>query len=68
MAVFAHPGDTIQSLATLYHAPMWSLTALNHVTDGTALTPGQRIVVPRHLVPAVEAADGAPAGQTQPKH
>jgi pimeloyl-ACP methyl ester carboxylesterase len=67
MAVFAHPGDTMQSLATLYHVPMWSLTALNHVTDSTALTPGQRIVVPRHLVPPVAAADGTMSSQPPPK-
>jgi alpha-beta hydrolase superfamily lysophospholipase len=67
MAVFAHPGDTTQSLATLYHVPTWALTQINHVTDTAALTPGQRLVVPRRLVPSTAAADGAASSQTPAK-
>ena len=68
MAVFAHPGDTLRSLAALYHVPMWALTQLNHITDNAVLTPGQRLIVPRDLVPPAAATDGAVSSQTPAKH
>jgi hypothetical protein len=48
----AHAGDTLKTFADTYHVPMWSLTELNPAATGGQLTEGQRIVVPRHLVPA----------------
>jgi len=68
MAVFTHPGDTLQSLAALYHVPVWALTQLNNVTDSTVLTPGQRLVVPRRLVPPPPAIDSSVSSQTPAKH
>lgn len=59
-AVFAQPGDTLQTVAESYNVPLWSLTQINHMQDNTPLTPGQRIVVPRHLVPLVEDASAPP--------
>ncbi|MGY3620100.1 LysM peptidoglycan-binding domain-containing protein [Bradyrhizobium sp. USDA 10063] len=60
----ARAGDTLQSLATANHVPLWSLTQANQLSDNAPLTAGQRIVVPRHLMPvtqqpATTAADAA---------
>jgi hypothetical protein len=49
VAVSAHAGDTLQTLAVAYHVPLWALTQINKVPDSAALTDGQRIVVPRYL-------------------
>jgi hypothetical protein len=54
--VFARPGDTLQTIAALYHVPLWSLTEINKGADDTPLVPGERIVVPRHLVPLAEVS------------
>lgn len=51
---FARAGDTLQSLATAYHVPLWSLTQANHLPDNAPLTAGQRIVIPRHLMPVAQ--------------
>lgn len=56
MPVFAQPGDTLQSIAAAYHVPLWSLTQVNKGPDSTPLVPGERIVVPRHLMPFVEVS------------
>jgi hypothetical protein len=52
MPVLARPGDTLQTLAARYNAPLWSLAQINQVPDDVLLIPGQRVVVPRRLVPA----------------
>jgi LysM repeat protein len=59
MAVFARPGDSLQSIATAYHVPLWSIIEVNKGADRAPLVPGERVVVPRHLEPLVEAS--APA-------
>lgn len=51
LAVSAHAGDTLKTLAATYHVPTWSLAQINALSDRTPLGEGQRIVVPRHLVP-----------------
>jgi len=51
MPVAAHAGDTLQSLAATYHVPLWALAQVNQKSERTALTEGERIVVPRYLVP-----------------
>jgi hypothetical protein len=56
MAVFAHAGDSLQSIATAYHVPLWSVTQVNKGAGRTRLVPGERIVVPRHLEPLVEVS------------
>ena len=56
MPVFARPGDTLQTIAALYHVPLWSLTEINKGADDTPLVPGERIVVPRHLLPLAEVS------------
>jgi LysM repeat protein len=47
--VSAHAGDTLQSLATTYHVPLWALAQINQKSENAALTEGERIVVPRYL-------------------
>lgn len=56
MAVFARPGDSLQSIASAYRVPLWSVMQVNKGADRAALVPGERVVVPRHLEPLVEAS------------
>jgi pimeloyl-ACP methyl ester carboxylesterase len=49
--VTAHAGDTLKTVADTYHVPLWSLAEINPSAARGPLTEGQRIVVPRHLVP-----------------
>jgi hypothetical protein len=64
MPVFARPGDTLQTIAGLYHVPLWSLTQVNKgLTESAPLVPGERVVVPRHLVPLAEISRQSPAGR-----
>jgi hypothetical protein len=62
MAVFAHSGDTLQTLADTYRLPLWSLTQINRFAATASLQPAQRIIVPRHLVPLAAADAGADGG------
>jgi hypothetical protein len=59
--VVARPGDTLQKLAALRHLPLWSLTQINREPDSVPLVPGQRVIVPRHLVPFAEVAAQPPS-------
>jgi pimeloyl-ACP methyl ester carboxylesterase len=52
----ARSGDTLQTLAALNNIPLWSLTQVNQVSDSAPLSVGQRILVPRRLVPPVATA------------
>jgi len=62
MPVFARPGDTLQTIAALYHVPLWSLIQANKgVAESAPLVPGERVVVPRHLMPLTEVSRQAPA-------
>jgi len=47
--VAAQAGDTLQSLAAANHVPLWALVQINQKPENTALTAGERIVVPRYL-------------------
>jgi len=49
----ARSGDTLQTLATLNHVPLWSLTQANQYSDSAPLSVGQRVLVPRRLAPPV---------------
>ena len=49
--VQAHAGDTLKSLAVAYHVPLWSLAESNAVSVRAPLAEGQRVVIPRRLVP-----------------
>jgi hypothetical protein len=61
MPVFARPGDTLQTIAAFHHVPLWSLTQMNRGPADTPLVPGERIIVPRHLVPLAEVSARAPS-------
>ena len=60
MPVIARPGDTLQSIAASHHVPLWSITQMNKGADNTPLVPGERIIVPRHLVPLAEVSAHTP--------
>ena len=60
---FARSGDTLQRLAELNHVPLWSLTQANQYSDNAPLSVGQRVLVPRRLVPPVATS----AAASQPK-
>ena len=51
LPVSARAGDTLPTLAATYHVPLWALSQVNNLSKGAALTKGERITVPRYLVP-----------------
>jgi hypothetical protein len=59
VAVSAHAGDTLQTMAASYHVPVWALDQINKMKIHTPLTEGQRVIVPRHLVALPSAATSA---------
>lgn len=52
LPIQAHAGDTLKTLAAAYHVPLWALSQANALPTREPLGDGQRVVVPRHLVPA----------------
>jgi len=58
-SVVVRQDDTLQTIAQLFHVPLWSLTQLNRRADKSRLMQGQRIIVPRHLLP-LTAMSGDP--------
>jgi len=60
LPVFARPGDSLQTIAALYHVPLWSVTQVNKGAQNTPLVPGERVIVPRHLVPLAEVSGQPP--------
>jgi hypothetical protein len=55
----ARSGDTLQRLAALNQVPLWSLTQVNQYSESAPLPVGQRVLIPRRLVPPV-ATSAAP--------
>jgi LysM repeat protein len=51
LPVQAHAGDTLKSIAANYHVPVWSLAEINAMSVRVPLSEGQRVIIPRHLVP-----------------
>jgi hypothetical protein len=49
VAISAHAGDTLQSLAAAYHVPVWAVAQINRKSESAALSDGERIMVPRYL-------------------
>jgi fermentation-respiration switch protein FrsA (DUF1100 family) len=47
----AHAGDTLKSVAMTYHVPLWTLAESNAMSPRATLSEGQRVIVPRHLMP-----------------
>jgi hypothetical protein len=59
-SVFARPGDSLQSIATAYRVPLWSITQVNKGADRTPLVPGERVIVPRRLEPPIATSEPSP--------
>jgi len=56
-AITAHAGDTLQTLAQQYGLPLWSLTQINQqISENAPLAAGQRVIIPRHLLPVADIA------------
>ena len=49
--VKAQTGDTLQSLATAHHVPVWAPAQINRMPEHATFTGGERIIVPRNLAP-----------------
>jgi hypothetical protein len=49
-------GDTMESIAAAHRVPLWTLAQGNSLAENATLTPGQSIIVPRHLTPPDIAA------------
>jgi LysM repeat protein len=64
-ALQARPGETLKKLAADNHVPMWSLMQANKLAQNAQLAAGQRIVVPRHLLPPAQVPLAAPAAASQ---
>jgi LysM repeat protein len=47
--VQAHAGDTLQTIATAYHVPLWAVAQINQKAENATLSEGQRIIVPRYV-------------------
>ncbi len=47
---------TLDKLATDYHLPLWSLVQANQLSESATLATGQRIIIPRHLLPVTTTA------------
>lgn len=57
-------GDTMASIAAANRVPLWTLVQSNSLAENAPLTPGQTIIVPRHLTPPEPvAAMAAPQGR-----
>lgn len=61
-AVFVRRDETLQNVAQLFHVPLWSLTQANRRADKTPLMQGERIVVPRHLLPLTAMSGPSSSG------
>jgi hypothetical protein len=73
LPISAHAGDTLHTIATAYHVPLWALTQINKVGEGAALTEGQRVIIPHYVgqklpssPPPSEAANPAPNAAASP--
>jgi len=55
--VSAHAGDTLQTFALPYRLPLWALAQANKLAETAPLAAGQRVVIPRHLLPLTPAAE-----------
>jgi LysM repeat protein len=67
MPVVVRRGDTLPTLAASYGVPLWSLTQINRLSDDATLTPGQRVVIPRHLLPLPAPTDSTVSAQPSRK-
>jgi thioesterase domain-containing protein len=66
VAVSAHAGDTLHSLAGEYHVPVWALAQLNRKSAGAGLSEGERVVVPRYLGQTIASRSASPDAAKPP--
>ncbi len=66
MPVTAQAGDTLQTLSATYHVPVWALAQINNISEHAPITVGQRIIVPRNLVPVAAPATTALSAYAPP--
>jgi thioesterase domain-containing protein len=68
VAISAHAGDTLQSLAAAYHVPVWAVAQINRKSENAALSDGERVMVPRYLGLRFARPNAAkPASGDEPK-
>ncbi|MGJ4948203.1 alpha/beta fold hydrolase [Bradyrhizobium sp. HKCCYLS20291] len=60
----ARPGDTLDQIAASYRIPLWALQQANRGVGSAPLIPGQRIILPRHLLPQAANQPAAPTPDT----
>ena len=67
-AITVQPGDTIDGLVKRYGVPASAIAEANNIPNGTALRPGQKLVIPRYEATGSTtprtAATAAPATST----
>ena len=71
LAMSAHAGDTLQTIATTYHVPLWTLTQLNKASETAALSEGQRVVIPHSVgqkMPSGPAQNPVSSDATPPRN
>ena len=49
-AIIVQPGDTIDGLVAKYGVPASAIAEANSIPNGTALRPGQRLVIPKYEI------------------
>jgi len=71
VAVAAHAGETLQTLAANYHVPAWAVAQMNRKSEGAPLSEGERVIVPRYLGQRLARPSspeaGKPASSDEPK-
>ncbi|XUM22500.1 alpha/beta fold hydrolase [Bradyrhizobium oligotrophicum S58] len=64
-ALAVRPGETLDQIATNYHVPLWALQQSNRGLATQPLVPGQRIILPRHLLPQAANQPPQPPSEAQ---
>ncbi|WP_315785529.1 MULTISPECIES: alpha/beta fold hydrolase [unclassified Bradyrhizobium] len=59
-AVAVRPGETLDQIAANYRVPLWALQQSNRGLAAQPLVPGQRIILPRHLLPQAANQPASP--------
>jgi hypothetical protein len=49
LPVMLEPGQTVQSLASIYGVPAWAIRQASGISDGEEAEPGRQLIVPRHV-------------------
>jgi len=72
LPITLQPGQTIASIAKLYGVPAWAIKQASKISDDQEISPGRRIIVPRHLTTLAPAGTAdtsfGPAYVAPPEH